>query len=174
MVIKGYSAFPQSSSITGTSPSDCLVSYPGHSFGGGVLLLCRGAVGVFDSPSWLGEHKLKRSLNLKRSGCSRYDTNIQALVREFWGNVGYLSIAITPRSTLIWNDPFIMSFAKLSRMTISHKFPFILHFILISFICLTIYQLLMGYLTPKFDYFIYSLYFQRSIAISFFHHLFCL
>ena len=28
-----YSAFPQSTSITGTSPSDCLVSYPGHSLG---------------------------------------------------------------------------------------------------------------------------------------------
>ena len=26
---------PQSSSITGTSPSDCLMSYPGHSFGVG-------------------------------------------------------------------------------------------------------------------------------------------
>ena len=25
---------PQSSSITGTSPSDCLVSYPGHLLGG--------------------------------------------------------------------------------------------------------------------------------------------
>ena len=25
---------PQSSSIAGTSPSDCLVSYPGHSLGG--------------------------------------------------------------------------------------------------------------------------------------------
>ena len=25
--------FPQSSNITGTLPSDCLVSYPGHSFG---------------------------------------------------------------------------------------------------------------------------------------------
>ena len=25
---------PQSSTITGTSPSDCLVSYPGHSGGG--------------------------------------------------------------------------------------------------------------------------------------------
>ena len=29
MVMKGY--FPQSFSITGASPSDCLVSYPGHS-----------------------------------------------------------------------------------------------------------------------------------------------
>ena len=31
--MKGY--IPQSSSIAGTSPSDCLVSYPGHSLGGG-------------------------------------------------------------------------------------------------------------------------------------------
>ena len=32
---KGVHHIPQSSSITGTSPSDCLVSYPGHSLGGG-------------------------------------------------------------------------------------------------------------------------------------------
>ena len=31
---KGVLRIPQSSSITGTSPSDCLVSYPGHSSGG--------------------------------------------------------------------------------------------------------------------------------------------
>ena len=36
---------PQSSRITGASPSDCL----GHSFGG-VLPLCRGAFSVFYSP----------------------------------------------------------------------------------------------------------------------------
>ena len=28
--MKGYFHIPQSSRITGTSPSDCLVSYPGH------------------------------------------------------------------------------------------------------------------------------------------------
>ena len=28
---EGVPRIPQSSSITGTSPSDCLVSYPGHS-----------------------------------------------------------------------------------------------------------------------------------------------
>ena len=44
---------PQSSRITGTSPWDCLVSYPGHSLRG-VLPLCRGAVSVFYSPSQLG------------------------------------------------------------------------------------------------------------------------
>ena len=44
---------PQSSSIIGTSPSDCLVSYPGLSLKWGVLPLCRDAVGVFYSPSWL-------------------------------------------------------------------------------------------------------------------------
>ena len=31
--IKGVLQIPQSSSINGTSPSDCLVSYLGHSFG---------------------------------------------------------------------------------------------------------------------------------------------
>ena len=31
---KGVLYIPQSSSITGTSTSDCLVSYPGHSFRG--------------------------------------------------------------------------------------------------------------------------------------------
>ena len=40
-------------SITGTSPSDCLVSYPGHSLED-ILPLCKGAVGVFYSPSRLG------------------------------------------------------------------------------------------------------------------------
>ena len=45
---------PQSSSITGTSPSDCLVSYPGHLFGGG-LPFCRGLGSVFYSPSQLGK-----------------------------------------------------------------------------------------------------------------------
>ena len=31
---EGALCIPQSSSITGASPSDCLVSYPGHLFGG--------------------------------------------------------------------------------------------------------------------------------------------
>ena len=43
---------PQSFSITGTSPSDCLVSYPGYTLVG-VLPLYREAVVVFYSPSWL-------------------------------------------------------------------------------------------------------------------------
>ena len=34
MAMKGYSAFPQSSSITEALPSDCLVSYPEHWFEG--------------------------------------------------------------------------------------------------------------------------------------------
>ena len=32
---EGVRCIPQSSSITGTSPSDCLVSYPGHSLEAG-------------------------------------------------------------------------------------------------------------------------------------------
>ena len=35
MAMKGYSRIPQSSSITRTSPSDTLVSYPGYSLGEG-------------------------------------------------------------------------------------------------------------------------------------------
>ena len=52
---KGVLCIPQSSSITGTSLSDCLVSYPGHLLGEGVLTLCRKAVSVFYSPSRLNK-----------------------------------------------------------------------------------------------------------------------
>ena len=34
---EGILCIPQSSNITGTSPSDCLVSYPGYSLGGSYL-----------------------------------------------------------------------------------------------------------------------------------------
>ena len=52
---EGLLHISQSSSITGTSPSDCLMSYLGHSLvGGGILPLCREAVGAFYSPSQLG------------------------------------------------------------------------------------------------------------------------
>ena len=49
---EGVLYIPQSSSITGTSPSDCLVSYHRHLLeGSGVLPLCRDAVSVFYSPA---------------------------------------------------------------------------------------------------------------------------
>ena len=38
---EGVLCFPQNPSITGTSPSDCLVSYPGYSLGWGLTLLQR-------------------------------------------------------------------------------------------------------------------------------------
>ena len=47
--------FPQSSNITGTSPSDCLVSLQDTRCGEGVVPLCRDAVGVFYSPRRLGK-----------------------------------------------------------------------------------------------------------------------
>ena len=47
----GVLHIPQSSSITGTSPLDCLVSYQDTCWvGGGILSLSREAVGVFYSP----------------------------------------------------------------------------------------------------------------------------
>ena len=51
---EGVLRIPQSSSISGTSPSICLVSYPGHSLGV-VLPLCRDVVSVFYIPSRLGK-----------------------------------------------------------------------------------------------------------------------
>ena len=58
---------PQRSSIIRASPSDCLVSYPGHSLAG-VLLLCREAVGVFYSPSQFDKQiRFKDALDIKRN-----------------------------------------------------------------------------------------------------------
>ena len=54
MVKKGVFCLPQISSFTWASPSDCLVFYPGHSLGVGLLLFCRDAVNVFYSLSRLG------------------------------------------------------------------------------------------------------------------------
>ena len=53
---KGVLRIPQSSSITGASPSDYLMSYSEHSLG--MLLLCRDAVSVFYSQSQLGEAEI--------------------------------------------------------------------------------------------------------------------
>ena len=66
----------QSPGITGTSPSDCLVSYRGHILGGGVVLpLCREAVGVFYSPSRLGK-RLNGDDTMKSSLCVAYITEL--------------------------------------------------------------------------------------------------
>ena len=56
----------QSSSMTGTSSWDCLVSYPGHSLG--AVPICRSEVGVFYSPSWLGSRKEEREREREREG----------------------------------------------------------------------------------------------------------
>ena len=52
---EGVPHIPQSSSITGTSPSDCLVSWT--LVGGWVLPLCRGEVSCNIAPAdWASEH----------------------------------------------------------------------------------------------------------------------
>ena len=50
---EGVLSILHSSSNTEASPSDCLVSYLGYSFGGGVLPHCTDAVGVFYIPNLL-------------------------------------------------------------------------------------------------------------------------
>ena len=47
---------PQNYSITGTSLSDCLVSYPGHSLG---VSASAKKPSTFYSPSWLGKECLR-------------------------------------------------------------------------------------------------------------------
>ena len=52
---EGMVCIPQSPGITENSPSDCLVSYLGHSLVWEVMPLCREAVSVLYSPSRLGK-----------------------------------------------------------------------------------------------------------------------
>ena len=52
---EGVLRISESSSITGTSPPDRLVSYLGHLLGMGVLPLCRDAVSVFYCPKLTGQ-----------------------------------------------------------------------------------------------------------------------
>ena len=79
---KGVLHIPQSSSITGTSPSDCLVSYSRHSLGGGVLPLCRGAVSIFYSPSRLGKHLCWGSFSNHSNNQYNRD-NYEMLIKTF-------------------------------------------------------------------------------------------
>ena len=74
--IKEILCIPQSSSITGTSPSDCLVSYPGHSLGwGGSLTPLQRSSWHFLQPhptgqnyfDWFNKKKKKRSKLIKPS-----------------------------------------------------------------------------------------------------------
>ena len=56
----------QSSSITGSLPSDCLESYIRTLIERGVLPLCRGAVGVFYSPRRPGKELVSSRWSVKR------------------------------------------------------------------------------------------------------------
>ena len=60
---EGVLRITQSPSITGTSPSGCLVSYPGHSLE--VLLLCRDAVGIFYR---LGKRGMEKKVRKRERG----------------------------------------------------------------------------------------------------------
>ena len=52
---EGVLRIPQSSSIAGTSPSDCIVSSQDIRWGA-FLPFCRNTIGVFFNPSRLGNH----------------------------------------------------------------------------------------------------------------------
>ena len=90
--MKGY--IPQNSSITEASPLDCLVSYTGHSWGG-VVPLCREAVGVCYSTNRLGKeeertNKTKQKKSEKREERTKKKNerkesseNLQKFKRDF-------------------------------------------------------------------------------------------
>ena len=61
---EGVLRIPQSSSIAGTSPSDCLVSYPGHSLGGGGLTPLQRSSQCILQPQPTGQEKLEQQLNV--------------------------------------------------------------------------------------------------------------
>ena len=54
---------------TGTSPSDCLVSYPRHLLGGSYPPPCRGAVGIFYSPNRQGNRVDYSNILILKSIC---------------------------------------------------------------------------------------------------------
>ena len=92
MAIKEYSTFSQSSRPR-ASLSDGLVSYPEHSLWWWVLHLCKDAVGIFYSFSWLGcpdqgvagwnvvsvsvgSHSYFKNLDIKYADENSYDLQI--------------------------------------------------------------------------------------------------
>ena len=79
MAMEGYSAFSQSSSIIGTSPSDYLVSYPGHLWR--FLPLCRDVVGVFYSPILLGKETSRVSIYIY---LYRYGAKKEIILKRFF------------------------------------------------------------------------------------------
>ena len=100
---KAVLCIPQSSSITGTSPSDYLVSYPGHMLWGQVLLLCKDVVGIFSSPSRLGHlmvgssckfhsyysisMKMRLSSSLEMESASQVQILVQAVCISLYANI---------------------------------------------------------------------------------------
>ena len=97
---EGVFRFPQSSSITRTSPSDCLVSYPRNSFGW-VLTLCRGAVGVFYSPYQQG--KLLGSVTYLEQSLRKIVWHRQRRKHCIWRVQRKVMYATLEKLSLFWN-----------------------------------------------------------------------
>ena len=87
---EGVLCFTQCFSITGPSPSDCLVSYSGHSLMVGVILpLYRGTV------DWANR-------GVRTPTKSILNTKLNLVVKLWVGGVEYPNNVITPRSTFTW------------------------------------------------------------------------
>ena len=87
--MKRYFAFP------GTSPSDCLVLYPGYSL---VLPLCRGPVGVvYNSADWTKEKKKKSSyesvIELHKSSFVFRIKDVSICGKAFGSPIGHIVVS---------------------------------------------------------------------------------
>ena len=125
---EGVLCLPQSSSITGTSPSDCLVSYPGHSLG--VLPLCRLAVGVFYSSSRLGNTTNGLYFISLKHTCKL--TNLYKIKEKLINKTEYVHSLITKINTRTQSFVYYWLFLKLIHVR-STKLP-IIYFEFVFFI----------------------------------------
>ena len=113
-VNEGVLRIPQSSSITGTSPSNCLVSYPA-TLVGGVLLLCWEAFDEFYSPTWQGKRGKWGKMNLRRGISIR------------WRKIIFL---VSSSDIYIWSllqliSEAIFSFERYMHLTILLHFQYV-------------------------------------------------
>ena len=79
---EGVVCIPQSPCITGTSPSDCLASYPGHSLGGGLTPLQRCSSYILQ-PQPTGQFILVGKTYLTRGLYFENNDEVIYVVKEF-------------------------------------------------------------------------------------------
>ena len=91
--MKGYSAFPKAPALLGPSPSDCLVSYPGHSLGGGLIPLQRSSRCILQ-PQPTGHPKQRNAFNNQEQSCYNIVVTSQLYDHDlsWWNHSQFFSV----------------------------------------------------------------------------------